>query len=93
MCVFVFVFLQSFVKKVASRVSGLIPKSTWLSGWFSPTAATEQQTSDRVEQIINEEEHFEDALEKPPPAKRFKVTGNQQYIDTYNRCQTVEQGN
>ncbi|XP_034232189.1 nuclear pore complex protein Nup153-like [Thrips palmi] len=84
---------NSFVKKVASRVSGLIPKSTsWLSGWFSPNAAAEPGTSDRVEQTNNEEEHFEDALEKPPPAKRFKVTANQQYVETYNRCQTIEPG-
>lgn len=82
------------MKKVASRVSGLIPRSTsWLSGWFAPTTGTEQGSSTRVEEV-NEAEHFEDAItvEQPPPSKRFKLNPNQQYVETYPRCPTVEQG-
>ncbi|KAK3909325.1 Nuclear pore complex protein Nup153 [Frankliniella fusca] len=81
---------NSFVKKVTSRVSSLIPRSTsWLSGWFSPTTDTDQGSSSRAEPVNSEEDHFEDALEKPPPTKRFKLLSNG-YVDSYPRCQIVE---
>lgn len=81
---------NSFVKKVASRVSGLIPRSTsWLSGWFSPTTGTDPGSGSRGDPVNSEEDHFEDALEKPPPSKRFKLTTNG-YVDTYQRCQIVQ---
>lgn len=81
------------MKKVASRVSGLIPRSTsWLSGWFSPTSAQGEGPIEREEQVPNEEDNFQDALEKPPPAKRFRLTSNQEYVDTYLGNQNVNQG-
>ena len=77
---------------MASRVSGLIPRSTsWLSGWFSPPTASGEVPPER-ENSQNEDEQFEDALEKPPPTKRFRLTSNQEYVDTYLTNQKVNQG-
>jgi len=68
------VCLQSFVKKVASKVTGLIPQTSWLSGWFSssnevPDIPDTPQTS----RLHNDEDSSVDQQEQPPPSKRIKL--------------------
>ncbi|KAK2578772.1 hypothetical protein KPH14_008877 [Odynerus spinipes] len=61
---------NSFVKKVATRVTDFIPQPSWISKWFN----TSQGNGD----ISNDSESFEEAeleedIEKPPPSKRPRI--------------------
>lgn len=58
---------NSFVKKVATKVSDLIPQRSWISKWFN----TSQNEGEDLEDNDNPEEvESEEDIQKPPPLKR-----------------------
>lgn len=58
---------QSFVKKVAIKVTDLIPQRSWISKWFN----TSQSDGDVLDETENPEEiESEEDIQKPPPSKR-----------------------
>ncbi|CAD1475857.1 unnamed protein product, partial [Heterotrigona itama] len=57
----------SFVKKVATKVTDLLPQRLWISKWFN----TSQNDEDILEDNENPEEvELEEDIQKPPPLKR-----------------------
>lgn len=65
--IFGIIFLfQSFVKKVATKVTDLIPQRSWISKWFNSS-----QNEDVLDDSENPEEvESEEEIQKPPPSKR-----------------------
>lgn len=62
--------LQSFVRKVATKVTDFIPQSSWISKWFN----TSQGNEDTLESRQNiEETELEDDTQQPPPSKRSRI--------------------
>ncbi|XP_071874274.1 uncharacterized protein isoform X2 [Bombus fervidus] len=58
---------NSFVKKVATKVTDLLPQRLWISKWFN----TSQNDEDILEDNGNPEEvELEEDIQKPPPLKR-----------------------
>lgn len=58
---------NSFVKKVATKVTDLLPQKLWISKWFN----TSQNDEDILEDNENPEEvELEEDIQKPPPLKR-----------------------
>ncbi|XP_048263390.1 nuclear pore complex protein Nup153 isoform X4 [Bombus terrestris] len=58
---------NSFVKKVATKVTDLLPQRLWISKWFN----TSQNDEDILEDNGNPEEvESEEDIQKPPPLKR-----------------------
>ncbi|XP_033356538.1 nuclear pore complex protein Nup153 isoform X4 [Bombus vosnesenskii] len=58
---------NSFVKKVATKVTDLLPQRLWISKWFN----TSQNDEDILEDNGNPEEvESEEDIQKPPPIKR-----------------------
>ncbi|XP_076171189.1 uncharacterized protein LOC143148596 isoform X2 [Ptiloglossa arizonensis] len=57
---------NSFVKKVATKVTDLIPQRSWISKWFNSS-----QNEDVLDDSENPEEvESEEEIQKPPPSKR-----------------------
>ncbi|CAL1680649.1 unnamed protein product [Lasius platythorax] len=59
---------NSFVRKVATKVTDFIPQSSWISKWFNPL----QSNEDVLEGRENTEE-TEDDTQQPPPNKRSRI--------------------
>ncbi|XP_017889425.1 nuclear pore complex protein Nup153 [Ceratina calcarata] len=57
---------NSFVKKVATKVTDLIPQRSWISKWFN----TSQNEEEDLEDSELEEVEPEEDVQKPPPLKR-----------------------
>ncbi|XP_034175843.2 uncharacterized protein LOC117602222 [Osmia lignaria lignaria] len=58
---------NSFVKKVATKVTDLIPQKSWISKWFNSS----QSDGDVLNNSENPEEvESEEDIQKPPPLKR-----------------------
>ncbi|XP_076633764.1 uncharacterized protein LOC143347963 isoform X1 [Colletes latitarsis] len=58
---------NSFVKKVATKVTDLIPQRSWISKWFNSS----QNEGDALDDNENAEEvESEEEIQKPPPLKR-----------------------
>ncbi|XP_076378764.1 uncharacterized protein LOC143259597 [Megalopta genalis] len=58
---------NSFVKKVATKVTDLIPQRSWISKWFNSS----QNEEDVLDDIENPEKiESEEDVQKPPPLKR-----------------------
>ncbi|XP_031831679.1 nuclear pore complex protein Nup153 isoform X2 [Nomia melanderi] len=58
---------NSFVKKVATKVTDLIPQRSWISKWFNSS----QNEDDILDDTENREEiESEEDIQKPPPLKR-----------------------
>ncbi|XP_076248713.1 uncharacterized protein LOC143188388 [Calliopsis andreniformis] len=58
---------NSFVKKVATKVTDFIPQRSWISKWFN----TSQSDGDVLDETENPEEiESEEDIQKPPPLKR-----------------------
>ncbi|CAK9833312.1 Nuclear pore complex protein Nup153 [Anthophora retusa] len=58
---------NSFVKKVATKVTDLIPQRSWISKWFNSS----QSEGDMLDDNENPEEvESEEDIQKPPPLKR-----------------------
>lgn len=62
--------MQSFVKKVATKVTDLIPQRSWISKWFNVS----QDNGD----VLNSTENSDDTelgeeIPKPPPLKRPRI--------------------
>lgn len=60
-------FLQSFVKKVATKVTDFIPQSLWLSKWFNSSQDSENALDIRENP---EESELVDDTQQPPASKR-----------------------
>ena len=59
---------QSFVRKVATKVSDFIPQNSWLSKLFNSSQdESELQANDSK---ISDYENYEDKQAQPPPLKR-----------------------
>ncbi|KAJ8668176.1 hypothetical protein QAD02_009839 [Eretmocerus hayati] len=58
---------DSFVKKVATKVTDLIPQRSWISKWFNNSQETLPQT---IQEENTECEELEDQQLQPPPPKR-----------------------
>lgn len=70
LCVVYLYSLQSFVRKVATKVTDFIPQSSWISKWFN----TSQGNEDPLEGRGNvEETELEDDVQQPPPSKRARI--------------------
>lgn len=69
--------MQSFVKKVTSRVSGLLPSS--LSKWFG-TRDNESTVRHRDDLDKDEEEEF---IIQPPAKKQRKLSGNNDNVNNH----------
>jgi len=69
--IFVYLYsLQSFVRKVATKVTDFIPQSSWISKWFN----TSQGNEDALESRGNiEETELDDDMQQPPPSKRSRI--------------------
>ncbi|KAI4501797.1 hypothetical protein M0802_003132 [Mischocyttarus mexicanus] len=61
---------NSFVKKVANRVTEFIPQPLWISKWFNPSQGNGDVSND-TENL--EEAELEEDIEKPPPSKRPRI--------------------
>ncbi|KAI4491711.1 hypothetical protein M0804_003103 [Polistes exclamans] len=61
---------NSFVKKVATRVTEFIPQPLWISKWFN-TSQGNGDVSNDTENL--EEGEPEEDMEKPPPSKRPRI--------------------
>ncbi|XP_076289881.1 uncharacterized protein LOC143213695 isoform X2 [Lasioglossum baleicum] len=59
---------NSFVKKVATKVTDLIPQRSWISKWFNSSQNEEDILDDDTENP--EEVESEEEVQKPPPSKR-----------------------
>ncbi|XP_076646128.1 uncharacterized protein LOC143355299 isoform X2 [Halictus rubicundus] len=59
---------NSFVKKVATKVTDLIPQRSWISKWFNSSQNEEDILEDNTENP--EEVESEEEVQKPPPLKR-----------------------
>ncbi|XP_070169977.1 nuclear pore complex protein Nup153 [Polyergus mexicanus] len=59
---------NSFVRKMATKVTDFIPQSSWISKWFNPLQGNE----DALESRENIEE-TEDDTQQPPPNKRSRI--------------------
>ncbi|KAL6442689.1 hypothetical protein ACFW04_002651 [Cataglyphis niger] len=59
---------NSFVRKMATKVTDFIPQSSWISKWFNPLQGNE----DALERRENTEE-TEDDIQQPPPNKRSRI--------------------
>lgn len=63
---YVYIFLQSFVKRVANKAKDLIPQSSWISGfgkWFNTSQGNEDTSESREN---TEETELEDDVQQPP---------------------------
>ncbi|XP_012279198.1 nuclear pore complex protein Nup153 isoform X2 [Orussus abietinus] len=62
---------DSFVKKVATKVTDFIPQRSWISKWFN----TSQDNGDVSSAADNteESEQEEEAVQRPPPTKRPRI--------------------
>ncbi|XP_014487006.1 PREDICTED: nuclear pore complex protein Nup153-like [Dinoponera quadriceps] len=61
---------NSFVKKVATKVTDFIPQRSWISKWFN----TSQGSEDTLDVRENpEESEFIDDVQQPPPSKRPRI--------------------
>jgi nuclear pore complex protein Nup153 len=73
--------LQSFVKKVASSVTNLLPQPAWLSKWF--TSSVENEVSERDGVNLNNSgsaDYDNDNVKvHTPPRKLSKIPLNQQF--------------
>lgn len=60
--------LQSFVRKMATKVTDFIPQSSWISKWFNPLQGNEDTLENR-----ECTEETEDDIQQPPPNKRSRI--------------------
>lgn len=63
--------LQSFVRKVATKVTDFIPQSSWISKWFNTSQGNENALDGRENN--REETELEDDAQQPPPSKRARI--------------------
>jgi nuclear pore complex protein Nup153 len=70
--------LQSFVKKVTSRVTDLLPQPAWLSKWFSSSVDSETHKKDTVNSNDSGSDDDEDDSVNMhlQPIKRAKIPLN-----------------
>lgn len=61
---------NSFVRKVATKVTDFIPQSSWISKWFNTSQSNEDALEGRGSV---EEAEFEDDVQQPPPSKRSRI--------------------
>lgn len=61
---------NSFVKKVATKVTDFIPQPSWISKWFNTSQGNGDISNDN-ENL--EETELEEDIEKPPPSKRPRI--------------------
>ncbi|XP_011877116.1 PREDICTED: nuclear pore complex protein Nup153 [Vollenhovia emeryi] len=61
---------NSFVRKVATKVTDFIPQSSWISKWFNTSQGNEDALEGRGSV---EETELEDDTQQPPPAKRSRI--------------------
>ncbi|XP_011168476.1 nuclear pore complex protein Nup153 isoform X2 [Solenopsis invicta] len=61
---------NSFVRKVATKVTDFIPQSSWISKWFN-TSQGNEDALDGTENIVETE--LEDDAQQPPPSKRARI--------------------
>jgi nuclear pore complex protein Nup153 len=74
--------LQSFVKKVTSRVTNLLPQSAWLSKWFASSVDSEAHRKDALNSNDSSSEDDDDdgtVNVHTPPIKRAKIPLNQPF--------------
>ncbi|KAK7863649.1 hypothetical protein R5R35_006182 [Gryllus longicercus] len=64
---------NSFVKKVTSGVSSLLPQTSWLSRWFASTTSTGEDTPTSTNVGEDHEEHHS------PPTKRARIPLNRSF--------------
>ncbi|XP_014233756.1 nuclear pore complex protein Nup153 [Trichogramma pretiosum] len=55
---------NSFVRKVATKVSDLMPQNSWISKWFNNSHDEEEL------QASEDNDQYQDKLSQPPPSKR-----------------------
>jgi nuclear pore complex protein Nup153 len=74
-------FLQSFVKKVTSRVTDLLPQPAWLSRWFASSVDSEALRKDAVNSNDSGSDDDEDDSVNVHlhPIKRAKIPLNQPF--------------
>ncbi|XP_069697921.1 nuclear pore complex protein Nup153 [Periplaneta americana] len=70
---------NSFVRKVTSRVTNLLPQSTWLSKWFTSSVDSEGQNKDALNSNDSGSEDEDTNAVLAPPSKRAKIPLNQQF--------------
>nr|XP_050869067.1 nuclear pore complex protein Nup153 [Vespula vulgaris] len=63
---------NSFVKKVATKVTDFIPQPLWISKWFN-TSQGNGDISNDTENLEEAEAEAEEDIEKPPPSKRPRI--------------------
>ncbi|EFN85696.1 nuclear pore complex protein Nup153 [Harpegnathos saltator] len=61
---------NSFVKKVATKVTDFIPQRSWISKWFNTSQGSEETLDVRENP---EESEFIDDAQQPPPSKRPRI--------------------
>ncbi|OAD55887.1 E3 SUMO-protein ligase RanBP2 [Eufriesea mexicana] len=61
---------NSFVKKVATKVTDLIPQRLWISKWFHSSQNDEDVLENNENPEEEEEVESEEDIQKPPPLKR-----------------------
>lgn len=71
--------MQSFVKKVASSVTNLLPQPAWLSKWFTSSVETEVQERDVVNLNNSGSEDHDNVKVHTSPRKSAKIPLNQQF--------------
>jgi len=76
-----YIFLQSFVRKVTSRVTNLLPQPSWLSKWFTSSVDNEAQRRDALNSNDSDSEDDDsDSINvHTPPVKRAKIPLNQRF--------------
>ena len=76
-----YIFLQSFVRKVTSRVTNLLPQPSWLSKWFTSSLDNEAHRRDALNSNDSDSEDDDsDAINvHTPPVKRAKIPLNQRF--------------
>lgn len=73
--------MQSFVKKVTSRVSDLLSQPTWLSKWFTSSVDSETHRKDAVNSNDSGSDDEDDDTVNVhlQPIKRTKIALNQPF--------------
>jgi len=76
-----YIFLQSFVRKVTSRVTNLLPQPSWLSKWFTSSVDSEAHRRDTLNSNDSDSEDDDsDTINvHTPPVKRAKIPLNQRF--------------
>ncbi|GFG30688.1 hypothetical protein Cfor_07465 [Coptotermes formosanus] len=72
---------NSFVRKVTSRVTNLLPQPSWLSKWFTSSVDNEAHRRDALNSNDSDSEDDDsDAINvRTPPVKRAKIPLNQRF--------------